>query len=117
VPPGGKRKPAARPKAPVADPVTGRSQVIARAEAAAKAAGRPKPVTRPAGQPDNQSEDIFEDLPRVPASSAYGLDPLDAATAGLTRARRNRILQFCILAFGILALVAGIILIVSGMSR
>ncbi|HEY1157704.1 MAG TPA: hypothetical protein VGE95_15635 [Arthrobacter sp.] len=117
VPPGGKRKPAARPKAPVADPVTGRSQVIARAEAAAKAAGRPKPVTRPAGQPDNQSEDLFEDLPRVPASSAYGLDPLDAATAGLTRARRNRILQFCILAFGILALVAGIILIVSGMSR
>jgi hypothetical protein len=117
VPPGGKRKPAARPKAPAADPATGRSQVIARAEAAAKAAGRPKPVTRPAGQPDNQSEDLFEDLPRVPASSAYGLDPLDAATAGLTRARRNRILQFCILAFGILALVAGIILIVSGMSR
>ncbi|TQJ60978.1 hypothetical protein FBY30_3262 [Arthrobacter sp. SLBN-83] len=117
VPPGGKRKPATRPKAPAADSATGRSQVIARAEAAAKAAGRPKPVTRLAAQPENPSEDLFEDLPRVPASSAYGLDPLDAATAGLTRARRNRILQFCILAFGILALVAGIILIVSGMSR
>ena len=117
VPRGGKRKPAAQSKVPAADSATGRSQVIARAEAAAKAAGRPKPVTRPAGQPENRSEDLFEDLPRVPASSAYGLDPLDAATAGLTRARRNRILQFCILAFGILALVAGIILIVSGMSR
>ncbi|HKU02423.1 MAG TPA: hypothetical protein VJQ80_06395, partial [Arthrobacter sp.] len=113
VPGAGKRRPAARPKAPAADTATGRSQVIARAEAAAKAASRPRPVSRP----DDQSEDLFEDLPRVPARSAYGLDPLDAATAGLTRARRNRILQFCILAFGILALVAGIILIVSGMSR
>lgn len=113
VPGAGKRRPAARPKAPAPDSATGRSQVIARAEAAAKAANRPQPVSRP----EDQSEDLFEDLPRVPARSAYGLDPLDAATAGLGRARRNRILQFCILAFGILALVAGIILIVSGMSR
>ncbi|MFF1879900.1 hypothetical protein ACFVVC_00335 [Pseudarthrobacter sp. NPDC058196] len=109
----GKRRPAARTKAVPADSGTGRSQVIARAEAAAKAASRPKPAARTEGQ----SEDLFEDLPRVPARSAYGLDPLDAATAGLTRARRNRVLQFCILAFGILALVAGIILIVTGMSR
>jgi hypothetical protein len=116
-PGGGKRKPAARPKAPAADSAAGRSKVIARAEAAAKAASRPVPMARPGNQPENPSEDLFEDLPRVPARSAYGLDPLDAATAGLTRARRNRILQFCILAFGILALVAGIILIVSGMSR
>jgi hypothetical protein len=112
VPAAGKRKPS-RPKAPRPDSATGRSQVIARAEAAAKAASRPTP----APNQENQAEDLFEDLPRVPARSAYGLDPLDAATAGLTRARRNRILQFCILAFGILALVAGIILIVSGMSR
>ncbi|MHC6230691.1 hypothetical protein ACX5I6_13810 [Arthrobacter sp. MMS24-T111] len=109
----GKRRPAARTKAAAAESGTGRSQVIARAEAAAKAASRPKPAARPEGQ----SGDLFEDLPRVPARSAYGLDPLDAATAGLTRARRNRVLQFCILAFGILALVAGIILIVTGMSR
>ena len=112
-PPGPEPRSAARPKAPAPDSATGRSQVIARAEAAAKAANRPQPVSRP----EDQSEDLFEDLPRVPARSAYGLDPLDAATAGLGRARRNRILQFCILAFGILALVAGIILIVSGMSR
>ncbi|MGO4235581.1 hypothetical protein [Pseudarthrobacter sp. YAF2] len=110
---GGKRRPGARTKTAPADSGTGRSQVIARAEAAAKAASRPKPAARTEGQ----SEDLFEDLPRVPARSAYGLDPLDAATAGLTRARRNRVLQFCILAFGILALVAGIILIVTGMSR
>lgn len=113
----GKRKPASRPKAPAPDSAAGRSQVIARAEAAAKAASRPKRVSIPENHAENQPEDLFEDLPRVPARSAYGLDPLDAATAGLTRARRNRILQFCILAFGILALVAGIILIVSGMSR
>ncbi|WP_285242830.1 hypothetical protein [Pseudarthrobacter sp. fls2-241-R2A-127] len=109
----GKRRPAARTKTAPADSGTGRSQVIARAEAAAKAASRPKPATGA----EAQSEDLFEDLPRVPARSAYGLDPLDAATAGLTRARRNRVLQFCVLAFGILALVAGIILIVTGMSR
>ncbi|BCW75970.1 hypothetical protein [Arthrobacter sp. NicSoilB11] len=113
----GKRKPANRPKAPAPESATGRSQVIARAEAAAKAASRPKRVSLPDNQTENPSEDLFEDLPRVPARAAHGLDPLDAATAGLTRARRNRILQFCILAFGILALIAGIILIVSGMSR
>ena len=114
VPPGsGKRKPAARPGTTPADAANGRSQVIARAEAAAKAARRPKPVVLP----DDQSGDLFEELPRIPARDAHGLDPLDAATAGLARARRNRILQFCILAFGILALVSGIILIISGMSR
>jgi hypothetical protein len=117
VPGAGRRKTPGRPKPPAADSATGRSQVIARAEAAAKAATRPKPAARPASLAESQSQDLFEDLPRVPARSAYGLDPLDAATAGLTRARRNRVLQFCVLAFGILALIAGIILIVSGMSR
>ncbi|NUS36591.1 MAG: hypothetical protein HOQ04_09085 [Pseudarthrobacter sp.] len=111
--PSGKRKPAARPKTAAAEAGNGRSQVIARAEAAAKAARRPKPVLTDT----HESGDLFEDLPRIPARDAHGLDPLDAATAGLARARRNRILQFCILAFGILALVSGIILIISGMSR
>ncbi|WP_045731650.1 hypothetical protein [Pseudarthrobacter chlorophenolicus] len=106
---GGKKKPAAR-TGRAADPVSGRSQVIARAEAAAKAATRPKPVVFP------DSQATFEDVPRVPASSAYGLEPLDAATAGLGRARRNRILQFCILAFGVVALVSGVVLIISGMN-
>ena len=88
-----------------ADTAPARSQVIARAEAAV----RPQPVLT--------EEHQAEDLPRIPASSAYGLDPLDAATAGLARANRNRVLQFCILAFGVMALVSGIILIISGMSR
>ncbi|MEV7637161.1 hypothetical protein AB0N71_13435 [Pseudarthrobacter enclensis] len=119
VPPGGgsKRRPGSKPAAPrkqgpAPDPVSGRSQVIARAEAAARAATRPKPVVLP----DNQAGEAIEDLPRVPASSAYGLEPLDAATAGLGRARRNRILQVCILAFGVVALVSGVVLIISGMN-
>ncbi|RDV08981.1 hypothetical protein DXK94_16995 [Arthrobacter sp. RT-1] len=108
----GKRRPASRPNAAAADAASGRSQVIARAEAAARAATRPKPVVFP----ENPSEGLVEDLPRVPASSAYGLDPLDAATAGLARAKRNRILQLCILLFGLVALISGIFLIISGMS-
>lgn len=108
-----KRRPAGSQRPAAADAGSGRSQVIARAEAAARSAARPRPLMTD----ENQAEDLFEDLPRVPAKSAYGLDPLDAATAGLARARRNRVLQFCILAFGIVALVSGIILIISGMSR
>ena len=91
----------------------GRSQVIARAEAAARAAARPQQAVAE----EHHGDDLFEDLPRIPASSAHGLDPLDAATAGLARANRTRVLQFLILAFGIVALVSGIILIINGMSR
>jgi hypothetical protein len=108
-----KRRPAGPQRPAAADAGSGRSHVIARAEAAARAAARPRPVMTD----ENQAEDLFEDLPRIPAKSAYGLEPLDAATAGLARAQRNRVLQFCILAFGIVALVSGIILIISGMSR
>lgn len=113
-----KRRPADGDRPAASDAGPGRSQVIARAEAAARAAARPKPaVLPPAVAAESRAEDAFEDLPRVPARSAHGLDPLDAATAGLARATRNRILQFAVLAFGILALVAGIFLIISGMSR
>lgn len=112
-----------------------RSHMIARAEAAARAAGgaqparqrpAPKPVAqvqpvaaeRPVQQPAAEPlvDDLFEDVPRVPAASAYGLEPLDAATAGLARANRNRMLQILVLALGIVALIAGIILIISGFS-
>ncbi|WP_461171599.1 hypothetical protein M1D93_10940 [Arthrobacter sp. Z1-9] len=119
VPPSGtkKRRPAGGARPDGSDAGPGRSQVIARAEAAARAAARPKaPVLPPAVTAESHGEDAFEDLPRVPARSAHGLDPLDAATAGLARATRNRILQVCVLAFGILALVSGIFLIISGMS-
>lgn len=108
----GKRRPANRSNPANADAASGRSQVIARAEAAARAATRPKPVMFP----ENQVDHLYEDLPRVPATAAHGLDPLDAATAGLARANRNRVLQLCILLFGLVALVSGIFLIISGMS-
>jgi hypothetical protein len=113
-----KRRPGGGPRPAESDGGTGRSQVIARAEAAARAAARPKPaVLPPAAVASSSAEDAFEGLPRIPARSAHGLDPLDAATAGLARANRNRILQFCVLAFGILALISGIVLIFSGMSH
>jgi hypothetical protein len=122
---------------PVSTPaaaVPKRSHMIVRAEAAARAAGADKParqrptprqlvekpamaqqtLTQPAAGP--LAEDLFEDLPRVPAASAYGLEPLDAATAGLARANRNRMLQLFVLALGIVALIAGITLIISGFS-
>jgi hypothetical protein len=63
------------------------------------------------------ADDLFDDLPRIPARSAHGLEPLDAATAGLARAKRMRIIQFCVLAFGIIALISGIMLIISGITR
>jgi hypothetical protein len=50
----------------------------------------------------------------VSASTAYGLDPLDAGTAGLARAQRNRLLQYGVLAAGFVALIVGIIMITSG---
>ena len=53
----------------------------------------------------------------VAANSAYGLEPLDAATAGLGRARRLRMLQLGVLALGVVALIAGITLIVTGLAR
>ncbi|TLM72131.1 hypothetical protein [Pseudarthrobacter sp. NamB4] len=114
VTPSATRKP--RPSAPKrpapADAASGRSNVIARAEAAARAAARPQTLRTE----ESVGEDLFEELPRVPASSAYGLEPLDAATAGLARAKRNRVLQLSILAFGVVALISGILLIISGMS-
>ncbi|MGR0160065.1 hypothetical protein [Paenarthrobacter nitroguajacolicus] len=84
----------------------GRAGVLARAEAVAKSA-RKRPVA---------AAEVSEEAQRPPvsASSAYGLDPLDANTAGLARAQRNRLLQFGVLALGIVALIVGIIMITSG---
>jgi hypothetical protein len=96
-------------------PSTGRSRVIARAEAAARSAAAP-----PARQDTDWTEESAEDvtaLPPVSAKSAYGLEPLDAATAGLARANRLRMIQLGVLALGAIALVAGIIMIISGLSR
>ncbi len=114
-------RPASGPRPPGGAPapaVAGRSRVIARAEAAAKAGAEPKPVIfAQAEAPAGHADDLFDDLPRIPARSAHGLEPLDAATAGLARAKRMRIIQFCVLAFGIIALISGIMLIISGITR
>lgn len=91
------KKPAAR----------GRAGVLARAEAVAKSVGK-RPVA--AAEPNQETQ-----RPPVSASAAYGLDPpLDANTAGLARAQRNRLLQFGVLGLGIVALIVGIIMITSG---
>ncbi len=84
----------------------GRAGVLARAEAVAKSARkRSEPPAEASGEAQR---------PPVSASAAYGLDPLDANTAGLARAQRNRLLQFGVLALGLVALVVGIIMITSG---
>ncbi|WP_255769499.1 hypothetical protein [Pseudarthrobacter sulfonivorans] len=120
--PGSKgRRPAAasRQAAPAQAPraSTGRSRVIARAEAAARAAAEPKRLIPSVSDvPGNEGDGQFEDL-RIPARSAHGLEPLDAATAGLTRAKRLRLMQVLVLAFGIVALISGVILIATGISR
>ncbi|WP_254779552.1 MULTISPECIES: hypothetical protein [Micrococcaceae] len=84
----------------------GRAGVLARAEAVARSA-RKKPVASVEPSEDTQR-------PPISASTAYGLDPLDANTAGLARAQRNRLLQYGVLALGLVALIVGIIMITSG---
>jgi hypothetical protein len=104
-------------KAPGSATSTGRARVIARAEAAAKAAAAPAAAPRTTAGRDADAVEEFTGLPPVSAKSAYGLEPLDAATAGLARAQRLRILQLGVLALGALALIAGVIMIISGLSR
>jgi hypothetical protein len=92
----------------------GRAGVLARAEAAAKAGtARPANAANSAGE----SEERLVGGEPVAANAAYGLEPLDAATAGLGRARRLRMLQLGVLAVGIVALIAGITLIVTGLAH
>jgi hypothetical protein len=96
-------------------PSTGRSRVIARAEAAARSAAAPASARQNAWT--DESGDDVSALPPVSAKSAYGLEPLDAATAGLARANRLKLIQLGVLALGAIALVAGVIMIISGLSR
>ncbi len=98
-----------------AGPAAGRAGVLARAEAAAKA-GTARPVSAAPISAGEADENFVGGEP-VAANSAYGLDPLDAATAGLGRARRLRMLQLGVLALGVVALIAGITLIVTGLAR
>ena len=52
----------------------------------------------------------------VGARDAFGLDPLDAMTAGLGRLRRVRYLQYSLLVVGATALATGIIMTVSSLN-
>ncbi|MEG9247812.1 hypothetical protein V6S67_06925 [Arthrobacter sp. Soc17.1.1.1] len=52
----------------------------------------------------------------IRARSAFGLDPLDAMTAGLGRLRRVRYLQYSLLGVGAAALSTGIVLTVSSLN-
>ncbi|MBT8160302.1 MULTISPECIES: hypothetical protein [Arthrobacter] len=92
----------------------GRAGVLARAEAAAKAA-----VRRPASDIEAERGTAAEvsEHPPLSASSAHGLEPLDAATAGLGRAQRARLIVLGLVGVGVLALIVGIIMISSGLSR
>ena len=80
----------------------------------------PRPRHRPAPLPGIPAalapEEEFAGRSPVAANTAYGLEPLDADTAGLGRARRLRLVQLVVLALGVMALIAGIILIITGLS-
>jgi hypothetical protein len=52
----------------------------------------------------------------VEARSAFGLDPLDAMTAGLGRARRLRLMQYTLLGVGGAGLLTGIMMTVSSLN-
>jgi hypothetical protein len=113
---GGRRPGASRQRTV---PATGRAGMPASGEAVAEdappAATRADPAVPPAAV-SKAAEEEFAGRNPVAANSAYGLDPLDAATAGLSRARRLRIVQVGVTALGILALIAGITLIITGLA-
>lgn len=132
----GPRMPAARPNGPrkpgvprlkASAAASGRAGVLARAEAVAQAAPAPA-VPGPTISDhrdateyrdaawETESSENFTQRPRVSANEAYGLEPLDAVTAGLGRAQRLRLLQLAVLAIGIVALIAGVTMIISGLT-
>ncbi|MFI2562591.1 hypothetical protein [Paenarthrobacter sp. NPDC018779] len=96
----------AAPAAGNGRPSRGRAGVLARAEAVARNARKRNAAVVDPGQEAER--------PPVSARTAYGLDPLDANTAGLARAQRSRLLQYGVLALGLVALIIGIIMITSG---
>ena len=99
-------KPKTEPPVGNGRPSRGRAGVLARAEAVARNARKRNAAVV---DPEQQAE-----RPPVSARTAYGLDPLDAGTAGLARAQRSRLLQYGVLALGVVALIVGIIMITSG---
>ncbi|OFI39554.1 hypothetical protein BIU82_00285 [Arthrobacter sp. SW1] len=90
----------------------GRAAVLARAEAAAKAGRK-----RTAAGAVVDSEAVPPAAQPIAARAAYGLEPLDAATAGLARARRQQLLLLCLAVIAAAAVIAGIVFIAGGTGR
>ncbi|NKX56185.1 hypothetical protein [Arthrobacter mobilis] len=96
-------------------PATRRSQTPATRQGQGSATRRsPAPATRrPAPLPD-----IAEGGAQpLRATRAHGLEPLDARTAGLAKANRDRLLVIGSLALGGLAFALGLIMMIIGMSN
>lgn len=90
--------PSMPPSSAVSPDSAGRSRVLAEAEAMVREQRRPG----------------SDGVTPIRARSAYGLEPLDAMTAGLARVQRMRIMQYSVVGLGALALITGIMLIVGG---
>lgn len=90
----------------------GRAAVLARAEAAAKAGRK-----RTAAGAVVDSEAAPPAAQPIAARTAYGLEPLDAATAGLARARRQQLLMLCLAVIAAAAVIVGIVFIAGGTGR
>jgi hypothetical protein len=72
-------------------------------------------VREQAGRPA-ESVGAQRDAGPIGARSAFGLDPLDAMTAGLRRMRRIRYIQYSMIGVGAAALSTGIIMTVSSLN-
>lgn len=90
--------PSKPPSSAMSPDSAGRSRVLAHAEAMVREQRRPG----------------SDGVTPIRARSAFGLEPLDAMTAGLARVQRMRIVQYSVIGLGALALITGIMMIVGG---
>lgn len=90
--------PSRPPSSSMSPDSAGRSHVLAQAEAMVREQRRPG----------------SDGATPIRARSAYGLEPLDAMTAGLARVQRMRIVQYSVIGLGALALITGIMMTVGG---
>ncbi|WP_104117414.1 hypothetical protein [Arthrobacter sp. B1805] len=80
-------------------------------------AAPPAAREEPAGaEREEEKVDGGEETEPIEARSAFGLEPLDAMTAGLGRLRRLRYIQYSLLGVGAGALTTGIIMTVSSLN-
>jgi len=112
-------KSAAKPKPAAAKPApkpvaktAGKAKVFPDKAKAAAAEAQPQASPIPAVKPAAAQGDVV-DLPRVEATNAQGLQPLDAQTAGVRRANNMFLAMIAALAVGGIALVAGIIMMIT----